>query len=48
MARIYDSENQRVIDRIMCIRQARDAGATFINRQCIAKKTQSSSELGHR
>lgn len=40
MAGTYDSENQRVIDRIMCVafRQARDAGANFIDRKWIAKK----------
>ena len=40
MAGTYDSENQRVIDRIMCIafRQACDAGATFIDRNWIAMK----------
>jgi transposase len=40
MAGCYDTENQRVIDRIMCIafREARDAGATFIDRSWIANK----------
>jgi len=40
MAGTYDTENQRTIDRIMCIafRQARDAGATFIDRLWIATK----------
>ncbi|CAF3903080.1 unnamed protein product, partial [Rotaria sp. Silwood1] len=40
MAGTYDSEQQRMIDRIRCIafREARDAGATFINRQWIAEK----------
>jgi len=40
MAGTFDSENQHVIDRIMCIafRQARDAGATFIDRKWIAEK----------
>ncbi len=35
-----DSENCRVIDRIMCVafRIARDSGAYFINRKWIAKK----------
>ena len=39
MAGTYDSEKQRVIDRIKCIafREARDAGATFINRKWIAR-----------
>ena len=37
---IGDSEKQRVMDRIMCIyfSQARDAGASFINRNWIAEK----------
>ena len=40
MAGAYDTEQQRMIDRIKCItfREARDAGATFINRQWIADK----------
>jgi hypothetical protein len=40
MASTYDTEQQRMIDRIKCIafREARDAGATFINRQWIADK----------
>ncbi|CAF2920751.1 unnamed protein product [Rotaria sp. Silwood2] len=40
MAGTYDTEEQRIIDRITCIafREARDAGATFINRQWIAEK----------
>jgi hypothetical protein len=40
MAGTYDSEHQRVIDRIKCIafREARDAGAEFINRNWIANK----------
>ena len=40
MAGTYDNEEQRVIDRIKCIafREARDAGATFINRQWISEK----------
>ncbi|CAF4581801.1 unnamed protein product [Rotaria sp. Silwood2] len=40
MAGTYDSEQQRMIDRIKCIvfHEARDAGATFINRQWIADK----------
>lgn len=40
MAGAYDNEQQRMIDRIKCIafREARDAGATFINRQWIADK----------
>ncbi len=40
MAGTYDTEEQRIIDRIKCIafREARDAGATFINRQWVAEK----------
>jgi transposase len=40
MAGTYDTEDQRVIDRIRCIafREARDAGATFIDRNWIAEK----------
>ncbi|CAF0795877.1 unnamed protein product [Rotaria sordida] len=40
MAGTYDIEEQRVIDRIRCIafREARDAGATFIDRNWIADK----------
>lgn len=40
MAGTYDSEKQRLIDRIKCIsfREARDAGAAFINRNWIAQK----------
>jgi len=40
MAGTYDSEEQRFIDRIKCIafREARDAGAAFINRQWISDK----------
>ncbi|CAF1001358.1 unnamed protein product [Rotaria sp. Silwood1] len=39
-AHAYDTEQERMIDRIKCIafRAARDAGATFINRQWIADK----------
>ncbi|CAF3900949.1 unnamed protein product [Rotaria sp. Silwood2] len=40
MADTCDTEEQRIIDRIKCIafREARDAGATFINRHWVAKK----------
>jgi len=40
MAGTYDSENQRIIDRIKCIafREASDAGATLITRKRIANK----------
>ncbi len=40
MAGTYDPEQQRVIDRIKCItfREAKDSGATFIDRKWIPKK----------
>ena len=40
MAGTYDSENQRIIDRIKCIafREASDAGATLITRKWIANE----------
>ena len=40
MAGTYDNDQERMIDRIKCIafREARDAGATFINRQWVADK----------
>ena len=40
MAGTYDTEEQRIIDRIRCIafREAQDAGATFINRNWISEK----------
>jgi transposase len=40
MAGTYDNEQQRIIDRIKCIafREAKDAGAEFINRKWIADK----------
>ena len=40
MAGTYDTEQQRMIDKIKCIafREAHDAGAIFINRQWIADK----------
>jgi len=40
MAGTYDSENQRAINRIMCIAfwQACDTGAAFIDRKWIAEK----------
>ncbi len=40
MAGTYDAEEQRIIDRIKCItfREARNAGATFINRHWVAEK----------
>jgi len=46
MAGTYDSENQRIIDRIMCVafREARDAGATFINRKWIADRLHRSKD----
>jgi hypothetical protein len=47
MAGTYDSEQQRISDRIKCIafREARDAGATFINRQWIAEKIHRSTRF---
>ena len=40
MADTYDTEQQRMIDRIKCIafREAHHGGATFTNRQWIAEK----------
>ncbi len=40
MARTYDTEQQRVIDRIKCIafREAKDSGATLIDRKLIADR----------
>jgi hypothetical protein len=40
MAGTYDTEEQRIIDRIKCIafREARDAGVAFINRPWISDK----------
>ncbi len=40
MAGTYDNEQQRIIDRIKCIafREAKDAGAEFINRKWISEK----------
>ncbi|CAF0742559.1 unnamed protein product [Didymodactylos carnosus] len=40
MAGTYNTEQERIIDRIKCIafREARDTGAAFINRQWIADK----------
>ena len=40
MAGTYDTEEQRIIDRIKCIAfcEARDAGAAFINRRWISEK----------
>jgi hypothetical protein len=47
MAGTYDSEEQRVSDRIKCIafREARDGGATFITRQWIADKISRSTRF---
>ncbi|CAF1445007.1 unnamed protein product [Adineta ricciae] len=41
MAGNYDTEEQRILDINMCtaLREARDAGATFINRNWIAEKS---------
>ncbi|CAF1050798.1 unnamed protein product [Rotaria sp. Silwood1] len=46
MAGTYHTEEQRIIDRIKCIafREARDAGATFINRHWVAKKVHHKGE----
>jgi hypothetical protein len=40
MVGTYDTAQQRIFDRIKCIdfREARDGGATFINRQWISEK----------
>ena len=40
MTGCYDSEQQRIIDQIKCVayREARNAGAGFIDRQWIAQK----------
>ncbi|CAF3799088.1 unnamed protein product [Rotaria sp. Silwood1] len=47
MAGTYDTEEQRIIDRIKCIafREARDAGATFINRQWVAEKVHRTAQF---
>jgi hypothetical protein len=47
MAGTYDTEQQSVFDRIRCIafREARDGGATFINRQWIADKIHRSTRF---
>jgi len=47
MADTYDTEEQRIIDRIKCIavREARDASATFINRQWVAEKVHRSTQF---
>ncbi|CAF4829191.1 unnamed protein product [Rotaria sp. Silwood1] len=47
MAGTYDTEEQRIIDRIKCIafREARDAGATFINRHWVANKVHRSVQF---
>ena len=49
MAGTYDTEQQRMIDRIKCIvfREAHDAGAIFINRQWIADNTTQSGGKNH-
>ncbi|CAF1218786.1 unnamed protein product [Rotaria sordida] len=48
MAGTYDTEQQRIIDRIKCIafREARDAVTTFINRQWIADKIHRTTRFG--
>ncbi|CAF1296294.1 unnamed protein product [Rotaria sp. Silwood1] len=47
MAGTYDTEEQRIIDRINCIafREARDADATFINRHWVAKNVHRSVQF---
>ncbi|CAF2418175.1 unnamed protein product [Rotaria sp. Silwood2] len=47
MAGTYDTEEQRIIDRIKCIafREARDVGATFINRHWVANKVHRSVQF---
>jgi hypothetical protein len=47
MAGTYDTEEQRIIDRIKCIafREARDAGATFINRHWVTEKVHRSVQF---
>ncbi|CAF4614648.1 unnamed protein product, partial [Rotaria sp. Silwood2] len=47
MAGTYDTEEQRIIDRIKCIvfREARDAGAPFTNRHWVAKKVHRSVQF---
>ncbi len=44
MTETYDTEQQRVIDWIKCIafREAKDSGATFIDRKWIAKRLERS------
>ncbi len=40
MVRTYDNEKTRLIDGIKCIafKEAKDARADFINRECISRK----------
>ena len=47
MAGTYDTEQQRLFNRIRCIafREARDGGATFINRQWITDKIHRSTRF---
>jgi hypothetical protein len=48
MAETYDSEQQRLIDRIKCVafREAIEAGAEFIDRKWIARRTGSTQIIG--
>ena len=48
MAGTYDSENQRIIDRIMCVAflEARDAGATFNQPKMDRRQIASLERLG--
>ena len=47
MAGIHETEEQRIVDRIkrIAFREARDGGATFINRQWIAQKIHHSTRF---
>ncbi|CAF4797173.1 unnamed protein product, partial [Rotaria sp. Silwood2] len=47
MAGTYDSEQQRISDRIkrIAFREARDGGATFITRQWVAEKISRSTRF---
>ena len=47
MAGTYDTEQQRLFNRIRCnaFREARDDGATFINRQWFADKIHRSTQF---
>ena len=47
MAGSYDTDEQRIIDKIKCIafREARDAGAILINRHWVAEKVHRSVQF---